>query len=87
MNYNILFRVILYLVIIFTIINGWWFLSLPLLIFGMWMYSFRLEIIISGVIYDALFGMVPFMGIWGYVGTITAVLILIVLAVLKKVIR
>ena len=80
-------RLALYLFIAFSLLNGWWLIALPLLLFGIWKFSFNIEILITGVIYDALFGMVPGTGWRGYTGTILAVIILIVLNIFKKLVR
>jgi len=82
-----IFRIILYLLIAYSILNGWWLLALPLFIIGIWKFSFKIEILIAGVVYDALFGMIPGIGLHGYIGTITAILILIVLSFFKKLVR
>jgi len=82
-----IFRIILYLLIAFSILNGWWLLALPLIIIGVWKFAFRIEILIAGVVYDALFGMIPGTGLHGYMGTITAIIILIILSIFKKLLR
>jgi hypothetical protein len=82
-----IFKIILYLFIAFSILNGWWLLALPLLIVGIWKFSFKAEILIAGIIYDALFGMIPGTGLHGYIGTITAIFILIILGLFKKLVR
>ncbi len=87
MSHSLIFRILIYLATIFSVINGWWFIALPLLLLGAWKFSFRIEIILAGVAYDALFGMVRGTGLWGYIGTITAVCILILFMVLKKIVR
>jgi hypothetical protein len=80
-------RIILSIIIAIAILNGWWFIAVPVLIFGTWLFSFSLEWIVAGVIYDALFGMAPGMGLWGYAGTITAVCAFIASRLLKKMLR
>jgi len=82
-----IFRIILYLLIALSLLNGWWFLVLPLLLIGIWKFSFKAEILVAGVAYDALFGMIPGTGMRGYIGTIIAILILIVLGFFKKLVR
>ena len=87
MNQSLILRIGLYIATIFCVINGWWFIALPLLLFGAWRLSFKIEIVLAGVAYDALFGMVRGTGAWGYIGTITGVCILILFAILRKMIR
>ena len=82
-----IFRIILYLLIAFSILNGWWLLAFPLLIIGIWKFAFRIEILIAGIVYDALFGMVSGTGLRGYIGTIIAIIILIILSLFKKLLR
>ena len=87
MKYSFLIRSCIYLISLYALLNGWWFIVLPLMIIGAWQFSFRLEIIFAGLIYDGLFGMSPGMGLWGYAGTIVAVGIIIIQLILKKVVR
>ena len=87
MNHSFIIRICLYIAIIGAIINGWWFIALPLLLIGVWRLSFRIEIIIAGIMYDALFGMVHGMGWWGYIGTIVSVIIVSVILIFEKMIR
>ncbi|HTK33603.1 MAG TPA: hypothetical protein VL335_03640 [Candidatus Paceibacterota bacterium] len=87
MNRTVLFRIFLDSALFVTIINGWWFVAFPLVIIGAWRFYYTIEIVLAGIMYDALFGMVPAVGVWGYAGTITAFGILIILHVLKKVVR
>ncbi len=87
MKYSLAIRIILYVIIVFSIINGWWYIALPFALIGAWQFAFRWEIMIAGVIYDALFGMLPDMGFLGYIGTSIAVCIVVVFGVLKKIMR
>ncbi len=70
-----------------SVVNGWWFVIVPIGIIGAWNYLFFIEILLVGIIYDSLFGFVPSMGIWGYVGSIISVVILIGVLCSKKVLR
>ena len=87
MRHLIFIKIIVYAVIFFSLLNGWWFVALPLLLFGAWQLNFSIELLIAGVMYDALFGMIKGTGMWGYSGTILAVFILIIVRILKKVMR
>ena len=87
MSRSILLRIILDIVLFFSIIHGCWFIALPVVLVGAWRLFFVVEIITAGVMYDALFGMVHGSGIWGYVGTITALILLAVFRLLKSVVR
>jgi hypothetical protein len=87
MPYPIILRISLYIVIFLSIIAGWWLVAVPLLIFGAWQLSFRVELIIAGLMYDSLFGMIPGTGVWGYIGTIVSLAILLVFITLKRILR
>ena len=83
----ILHRIIIDLLIIASVFHGWWFIALPLALFGSWKYPRFIEIILAGIIYDSLFGFVPEMGVAGYVGTIVSVVVFLLVMVLKRVVR
>lgn len=87
MNRSIITRIVIDILIFFFIINGWWFIAVPLIGIGAWKFSFIPEIVIAGVMYDALFGMTSSYGVWGYVGTIVAAVIICIAQVIKKMIR
>lgn len=87
MNRKIIYRIILDLIIILLVFNALWFFALPLSLLGAWFLPNFIEIIIAGIAYDSLFGMGNEMGVYGYVGTIVSILILIVVWVMKKVVR
>ncbi|MES2314925.1 MAG: hypothetical protein V4524_03275 [Patescibacteria group bacterium] len=87
MNRSIIFRILIDIALFISIINGWWFIAFPLVLIGIWRLYFVVEIIVAGIMYDALFGMIPAAGIWGYAGTITACIILVVFYFLKKIVR
>jgi hypothetical protein len=87
MNQSFFLRICIYIATIFCIINGWWFIALPLLLLGAWKFSFKIEIVLAGVVYDALFGMVKGTGLWGYVGTLTAIVVVLLFMIFRKMIR
>ncbi len=87
MNKKILPRIIIDLILFLSVLNGWWFVALPLGLIGAYMYAHFVEIIIAGIIYDSLFGYIPGMGNRAYIGTIVAVVIYGTLSGLKKVVR
>ena len=87
MNKNILFRIIVDLILLLSVLNGWWFIALPVGIIGMYMYPYFIESIIAGVMYDSLFGLISGMGIRVYMGMILAVFIYVSLSAIKKVVR
>ncbi|MDD5165632.1 MAG: hypothetical protein PHG25_03840 [Candidatus Pacebacteria bacterium] len=87
MNRSVIFRILLDIALFICVIHGWWFIALPIVFIGVLRLYFVVEIIVAGIMYDALFGMVVPAGIWGYAGIITAAVILIILRLLKKVVR
>ncbi|KND49889.1 MAG: hypothetical protein AB197_00050 [Parcubacteria bacterium C7867-002] len=84
---KILLRLIIDIGIAYAVLNGWWFIVLPLSFVGIWIFPFFIEIVIAGLIYDSLFGFVPEMGLWGYVGTLVSILFLSVITWVKGSIR
>lgn len=87
MNAKVLARIAFDLVIAVCILNGWWFIAVPVGIAAAWFFPYFVELIIAGVAYDAVFGMIPGSGVKGYAGTVAAIVILVALALLKKVVR
>jgi hypothetical protein len=82
---RIALRIILGILIALAVLQGWWFLALPLGLIGAWVFPVYAEIIIAGIAYDALFGMNGEAGMWGYAGTIVAVLLFGAVSIFKKV--
>jgi len=87
MNNQLIFRIILDILIAICILQAWWFIALPLAIFGVWEFPYFIEIILAGIIYDSLFGFVSGMGVWGYVGTIVSIILFGVVILLRKMVR
>lgn len=80
-------RIILDIVIAVSVLYGWWFVVVPLGLYCIWKFPGYIEILIAGVAYDSLFGFTQEVGILGYIGTITASLMIIFVLSLKKVMR
>ena len=87
MKTNAYIRIFLDILVFAFIINAWWFIALPIALVCAWFFSYYLELIIAGIAYDSLFGMVGIMGIWGYGGTIISLTLFLVVVFLKKVMR
>ena len=87
MNTKLILRIIIDLLIVWALIQGFWFLVIIFGAIGLWRYEQFYEIIVAGIGYDALFGMVPRMGIHGYYGTITGIILYIVASLFKKLVR
>ena len=54
---------------------------------GSWYYPRFIELIIAGVAYDALFGMIKGTGARGWIGTLTAIVLYTIILLVKKIIR
>ena len=87
MNKKIISRIIINLILCVSVLNGWWFVAVPLGLIGAYVYSYFVEIIIAGIAYDSLFGLVPGMGIRAYMGIIISGVGIGVVGLMKKVIR
>ena len=69
------------------IIFGWWHIALILGLYGLVRNVFFVELVIFGVIYDALFRMTADTGIDGYIGTIVTLVFFVIYSVIKGTIR
>lgn len=87
MNTKNAYRILLDIVIAFCVIQGWWFIALPLAFGCAWRLSAYIELVIAGIAYDSLFGFVNGDGLWAYLGTITSVIGFGIITFLKKVTR
>lgn len=84
---SIFFRLIINVLLFVSIINGWWFFAVTFVFLGFRFQSFYIEGLLAGIFFDSLFGMIPSLYLWGYIGTITAVIIWIFVRILKKITR
>ncbi len=80
-------RILLDIVIAIAVLEGWWFVALPIGIVSAWAFPYYLELFLAGFIYDSLFGMTTGMGIVGYLGTIVTAIVLAIVAIVKKLVR
>jgi len=87
MKIKIILRIIVDVLLAFSIFNGWWTLSLVIGVLSIWYFRTFIEIIVAGVAYDSLFGMTPGMGVWGYAGTIVATILFLLETLLRQVVR
>jgi hypothetical protein len=87
MNNSIRLRIGIDILLSISVLNGWWFVALPLAILGIWLYPFFIESIIAGSIFDALFGFVPGIGFWRYMGTVGSVCVFCLGMFIKKKVR
>lgn len=87
MNKKILSRIILDLLMLIFLLNGWWFLALPLALIGAYLFPYFIEMIIAGIGYDALFGFISGIGLWKYAGTAISIVLFLGVVALKKTVR
>ncbi len=87
MNKKTIFRIVIDLILFLAVLNGWWFIVIPFGFFGVYTYLYFIEILIAGIMYDSLFGFIPGMGVQAYIGTIVAVIIIVIMNLVKRVVR
>jgi hypothetical protein len=83
----ILKRIALDALVILFIIHGFWYIALPLVLFGLWILPFYYEILFAGVMYDSLFGMNNSLGWRGYAGFFLAVIISGIIFFIRRYLR
>jgi hypothetical protein len=87
MNKSFIRRLILDVIIFLAVLNGWWFIALPLVLISTWFFPYFVEGIVAGIMYDSLFGLIPELGMWGYMGTIVATLVMVIITTMKGKVR
>ncbi len=87
MNKILIIRIILDLFLLLAVISGWWIVALTVCIFSLFYFKNFFEILIFGVIFDALFGFNENLGYLGYIGTIVTVTTYIIFRWLKTILR
>lgn len=87
MNTTTIKRIIVDILLLIAIINGWWIVAIILGAVANWFFLYFVELIIAGVIYDSLFGYSPAFGLAGYYATIMSLILFIVICSLKRVLR
>ncbi len=84
---KIALRILVDIVLVIALLNGWWPVAVVCALIGSWLFRHFFEIILAGLAYDAIFGMVPGLGWKEYAGTITAVILFLAIRFLKKLVR
>ena len=87
MNDSIRLRIGIDIILLISVLNGWWFVALPLALGGIWSNSFFIESVIAGSLFDALYGFFPGVGLWAYMGTIGSVMVFAIGTFLKQKVR
>lgn len=80
-------RILSDLIMIFCVLNGWWYIALVVAIFSAWSFDYFFEVIIAGMIFDSLFGYLESIKLAGYYGTIISLSIFIMIELLKRFLR
>jgi len=87
MNTSLFIRILLDIVIMGAVIHGWWFIALPCAVWCAWKYPYFVELIIAGLAYDSLFGLIPGAGVMGYIGTGTGIALFLTSGFFKNMLR
>lgn len=84
---KIFIRTTIDVLIAVSVLEGWWFIALPLSAIGVWFFDSFVEIIVAGLAYDSLFGFVYGSGVIAYLGTIISVVAFVSLSFVKSRVR
>jgi hypothetical protein len=87
MDTKIVYRITVDIILAISVLNGWWFIALPLVIGSVYVYSYFVEAVVAALAYDALFGFVAGMGTRSYIASITVIIACVVIGLLKKIVR
>jgi len=79
-------RLIFGIVLLISVINGWWFIIVPLGILGLWIFPYYVEFIVAGLGYDAIFGLTED-SVSRFIGLIVTLVISLIVVFLKKFLR
>lgn len=80
-------RVLFDLVLAVSVLEGWWFVAIPVALSGSWVLPWYLEPLIAGAAYDAFFGLIPGGGWGSYIGTASGLAIVAIVWIVSKVVR
>lgn len=87
MNKRFLLRLSIDLPLLISVVYGWWIVVLVVSLVCLLFFENFFEIVIFGILFDALFGNNQNLGIYGYLGTIVSLLIFGVFSGLSLVLR
>ena len=80
-------RIIVDILVFASVVYGWWFVFVPLSVFGLATFPRYFEIIVAGIMYDSLFGFAPGLGVRGYLGTAISIFLFVISSLTKRMIR
>ncbi len=72
MNKKLLSRIIVDVLLLTSVIYGWWIVVLVVSLACLLFFMNYIEIVIFGILFDAIFGNNQNLGIYGYLGTIVS---------------
>ncbi len=84
---NIPLRIGADILILICLLQSWWLAAFAVAIISAWFFPYFIELVAAGIIFDALYGMVPDMGVWGYISTIEAVVVFGLVAGIRSMVR
>ncbi len=87
MQKNSIIRLVVNILLFVSVLNGWWPIAFIVGVGGAWYWPHFIEIIVAGVAYDALFGMISGTSIHGWIGTIVSIVLYTVILLIKKIVR
>lgn len=87
MNKLIAYRIIADVLLLVSILHGWWVLALLVAVLSFWFFSYYFEFLLGALLFDSLFGMVGDYGIKGYIASLLSLLLVIVLTIFKNIVR
>ncbi|MEI8328078.1 MAG: hypothetical protein WCG02_02990 [Candidatus Taylorbacteria bacterium] len=82
-----IFRILIDIAIFICLVHAWWYFALLLAIIGLWNFGLYIEIILAGLIYDALYGTMKVTDIMGSIGLVVGVIFFVILTFIKKLVR
>ena len=85
--FKLISRIIIDIAIFLCLVQAWWYFALLLAVIGIWNFGFYIEIIVAGLIYDALYGSATAKGLTGSIGLIIGAVLFIILTIIKKIVR
>ncbi|MEK7609592.1 MAG: hypothetical protein AAB470_00530 [Patescibacteria group bacterium] len=87
MTKKLTYRILIDILILISILHGWWFIALPLAILGVWRYPYFIEIFAAGIIFDSIFGFDLKTNTLSFLGTVLSIVVYIGILILKRVVR
>jgi len=84
---KIVLRIILDIAITVTVVYGWWYVALPVMILSAWLFRYHIESVVAGFAYDSLFavnGQEDAAGLYGHIGLAVGVAVVLIMPIVKR---